>query len=608
MTREKTRHAFAGLIDWRNRAKEISDASPIMARTGATPVYRIKQRASGLFADLNEIGPLGKLFPPRRKDQAAYSLAQLKGDVYGGSISALMSVPYGIALSLAMGLGPTAGLYSSIIGGVISGLLSSSPVMIGGLSASAVPILGAVVKEHGVPAALVVGFLTGVMMALLGFLRLGRFANYLPPSVVSAFTCGLGLIILTSQLKLMFGVTPSPPKFELGIVDDLWGVVAALGHAQWQSMIVAAVVVATMALLPKWKDSLPSSLVGVLLASMIAALCGFSVPRVGALPASFPELRSLGFEFSLLPELLHPALTLTGLFTINQVLTGIVVGRLENSANSELNANRELSSQGIANMVTPFFGAPPSVAMLARTVASARSGATSRISIITHSLVLLLLILPLRGLISQIPLAGLAAVTVMVGFQLIDWKWFLRPRSISRTDLMLFMLTFWLVVLADLIVGVGIGFFIAMILFIERSAESTHLEKITPREVESWPVNSTMSVRAYRLVGPLFFASSEKLLIRLEREATDDLLLLDLGAAGLVDSAAADFFKKVAQKQKEQGGALLLANLGKQHLFMFEKGGLLAEIGASSFAVTARQTASPGDYAQLISEFHAGRV
>jgi MFS superfamily sulfate permease-like transporter len=147
-----------------------------------------------------------------------------------------------------------------------------------------------------------------------------------------------------------------------------------------------------------------------------------------------------------------------------------------------------------------------------------------------------------------------------------------------------------------------------MILFIERSAESTHLEKITPREVENWPVNSTMSVRAYRLVGPLFFASSEKLLSRLEKEATDDLLLLDLGAAGLVDTAAADFFKKVAQKQKERGGALLLANLGKQHLFMFEKGGLLAEIGASSFAVTAQQTASPGDYAQLISEFEAGRA
>ncbi|HVG38440.1 MAG TPA: SulP family inorganic anion transporter [Pyrinomonadaceae bacterium] len=593
MKREKLRRAFAGNADGWNRAEP--------------PVYHIKQRASGLFAEWNETGALARLFPPRQR-RAAYGLAQFKGDVFGGLISALMSVPYGIALSLAMGLGPEAGLYSSIIGGLISGLLSSSPVMISGLSASAVPILGLVIKEHGVSAALTVGVLTGAMMTLLGWLRLGRFANYLPPSVVSAFTCGLGLIILTSQLKMVFGVSPAPTGFDLGIVDDLYGVAVSLGRTRPQSLLIGGVVIATMALLPKWKDNVPSSLVGVLLAAGVAALGGFDAARVGTLPAKFPELRAFAFDVSLLPELLHSALTLTGLFTINQVLTGIVVGRLEERGNGELNANRELRAQGIANMVTPFFGAPPGVAMLARTVASARAGAVTRISVVTHSLVLLLLILPLRGLIGQIPLAALAGVTVMVGFQLIDWKWFFRPGRVSRTDLTLFMLTFWLVVLTDLIVGVGIGFFIAMVLFIERSAEPTHLDKIPRREVESWPVNSRMGVRAYRLVGPLFFASSEKLLSRLEREAANDLLLLDLGAAGLVDAAAPEFFKKVAQRQKERGGALLLANLGKQHLFMFEKGGLLAEIGSSAFAVTASQAASPGDYAQLISEFEAGRA
>jgi sulfate permease, SulP family len=184
--------------------------------------------------------------------------AQWRGDFFGGTVAALIAVPYGMALAVAIGLRPEAGLYTSIICGVVYGLLANSPVLISGLSATVVPVLGAVVHEHGVGAALATGFLCGLMMVLLGVLRLGRFVNYLPQPVVSGFTSGLGVIILTSQLKSLLGVKPPPAHFNLGVVDDVWAVAVAANQVNPAALVVAGIVIVTMALLPKWSEHAPA--------------------------------------------------------------------------------------------------------------------------------------------------------------------------------------------------------------------------------------------------------------------------------------------------------------------------------------------------------------
>jgi len=542
----------------------------------------IRQRASGfgLFTNLNDLGRLARLLAQSDRANPRTLFARWRGDIFGGTVAALIAVPYGMALAVAIGLRPEAGLYTSMIGGAVYGLFSSSPIMISGLSATAVPILAEIVKIYGVPGALAVGFLSGLFMLIIGVLRLGRFANYLPQSIISAFTSGLGLIIVASQLKSAFGVTPVKLGFDLGIVDDVAGVLGGIGSINFQSFIVASVVVIAMVVLRRWKENIPSSLIGVLLSSLIAWLLGFELPRVGSLTEGFPAPRLISVDLSTLSSLVHPALTLAGLFTINQVLTGIVVGRIDKSEAAH-RSNQELIAQGAANLVNPFFGAPPGVAMLARSVASARAGAVSRVSLIAHSLVLLLFLVPLRSLISHIPVPALAAVTVVVGFQLIDWKRFAAFKRMGRTDVWLFLLTFSLVVLSDLIIGVGIGFLLAMILFIEHAADSTSLETINrPHDVPSTKVED---LQAYRLIGPLFFASSEKVLSQLKTELTAKTLILDLEATGPTDSTAADLFRKVFQMQRSRGGTLYLTGLD-QHLYsMFERDGLIAEMGASCF-------------------------
>ncbi len=514
--------------------------------------------------------------------------AKLRGDVFGGTAAALIAVPYGMALSVAMGMRPEAGLYTSIIGGLVAGFLSSSPVLISGLSATAVPILGAVTKSYGVGAALFTGLLCGLTMLLIGVLKFGRFANYLPPSIVSAFTSGLGLTIFATQLKAFLGVQPPPMSFNFGVLDDLLAAGIMLPTVQPQSLLTGGIVIAAIVLLPKWNENIPASIIGVLLATFIAHIFGFDIKRVGALPSGFPLPQLMQFDFAILPELIHPALTLAGLFTINQALTALAVNRSINVYSPE-KCDRELIAQGTANLITPFFGAPPGVAMLARTMASKRAGAMSRLSVISHSLILVLFLLPLRGLIAQIPLSALAAVTVMVGLQLTDWKRFAALRRMARIDVALFLLTFLMVVCADLVTGVGIGFLIAMMLFVERAAESTRLEAVATTLPYFTNVNES-GVRAFRLTGPLFFATSERVLNQLQAEPPIEVLVLDLTATGTADSSAIVLLRAVFAMQQERGGDLFITGVDAHLYQLFADSGLIAELGAQRFTLKSEAT------------------
>lgn len=362
------------------------------------------------------------------------------------------------------------------------------------------------------------------------------------------------------------------------------------GHSDPHALGISGLVIGVMFLLPLWKRNIPASLVAVVAASVATTLLGWDLPRVGALPDSFPHPSASTLDFSAFSDLIYPAFTLAGLITINQLLTVVVTDRMSEMRGG-VKFNRELVAQGIANMACPFFGAPPGVAMLARTVASAKAGAVSRWSVFAHSFILLLFLLPLREIISHIPLVVLAAVTVAVGLQLVGLDRFLSLKRMNRADAALFLLTFALVVFSDLIVGVGIGSLIAMLLFVERAAQSTRLEQIEclvpdpakqePSAIFTFPESATLQseMQIYRLTGPLFFASSEKVLTMLLREVTAKTLVLDLTEAGPIDSAATDCLRQLATRQRQRNGDLHLIGLDARLFASIERDGLLSEIG-----------------------------
>jgi len=415
------------------------------------------------------------------------TLERWRGDFFGGTVAALIAVPYGMALATAMGLRPEAGLYTSIIGGAISGMISNAPLATPGLSATVVPVLAVLVKTHGVGAAMAAGALSGLIMTLIGALRVGKYFSYLPQPVVAAFTSGLGVIIVSTQIKTVFGVEPAPAGFDLGVVDDFWAVFKACERSDYHTLSVSLLVIGLMFILPRWKKGVPAPLVAVIVAAVVVHAFGWALgwrlPSVGALPDGFPQPRLAAMDFSAFSALLRPAFTLAGLITVNQTLTVAVTARLSEARRREP-FDRGLIAQGMANMVCPFFGAPPGVAMLARAMASVRAGAATRWSTLAHSLALLLFLFPLRDFVSRIPLAALGAVTVAVGLQLIDWKRFRDLRNMSRPEAALFLLTFCLIVSGDLIVGVGAGALVASLLFVKRAAR---LEPIVPDPANKEP-------------------------------------------------------------------------------------------------------------------------
>jgi SulP family sulfate permease len=428
------------------------------------------------------------------------TIERWRGDFFGGTVAALIAVPYGMALAMAMGLRPEAGLYTSIIGGVISGMISNAPLATPGLSATVVPVLAVLVKTHGVGAAMAAGALSGLIMTLIGALRVGRYFSYLPQSVVAAFTSGLGVIIVSTQIKAVFGVEPAPAGFDMGVVDDFWAVFKACGRSDYHTLSVAVLVIGLMFILPRWKKDVPAPLVAVIVAAVIVhafgRALGLRLPSVGALPDGFPQPSLAAMDFSAFSALLRPAFTLAGLITVNQTLTVAVTARLSEARRREP-LDRGLIAQGMANMVCPFFGAPPGVAMLARAVASVRAGAVTRWSTLAHSLALLLFLFPLREFVSRIPLAALGAVTVAVGLQLIDWKRFRDLRNMSRPEAALFLITFCLIVSCDLIVGVGAGALVALLLFVRRAAAGTVQGAIAtwrPREAQTQEATRSLSL------------------------------------------------------------------------------------------------------------------
>ncbi len=541
------------------------------------------------------MNPIAIIRDPARK-------ARMRGDLLGGTVAALIAVPYGMALSLAIGLRPEAGLYTSIIGGAISGVLTRAPIVVSGLSATVVPVLAMLVKTHGVGAALAAGALSGLIMILIGALRLGRFFNYLPKSVINAFTSGLGIIIAVSQLKQIFGLKPQAAGFDLGVIDDIWVVARSLGAVDGRTTIVSLLSIAAIfvfpKLLPKFNTYLPAPLIAVVLATIGVHLFGWHLVEVGALPTTFPTPSVYALDFSSFSAILYPAFTLAGLITINQLLTVVVTDRLKEEA-GEVRFNRELVAQGVGNMLCPFFGAPPGVAMLARTVASQRAGASTRWSVFAHSAVLVLFLLPLRDLISQIPIAVLGAVTVATGLQLVGLDKFRELPRLNRLDAALFLLTFGLVVFSDLIVGVGVGSLAAMLLFVERAAQSTQLESVSPAPVvqefasrSDAPLgaspdasedaisatNLESEVQIFRVTGPLFFASSERVLTQISRQATAKTLVLDLTEAGPNDSAATDCLRRIAERQRNRGGELHLIGLDQRLFDSIERDGLLKDV------------------------------
>jgi SulP family sulfate permease len=374
-------------------------------------------------------------------------------------IAALIALPYGLAMASLMGLPPVLGIFTSILTAPVIALLGRNPVLIGGTASATVPFIALAVQHQGVGGAAKVSIVASVIMMGFCVIRLGRHISRVPHAVVSGFSCGIGGMMLISQLDTIFGVDSPATRNAGSSLAQLAAVVEHIGGLRLVPLLLGLAVIVVATVTAKWSPRAPAPLMGVVLAILLARLLGVHEKEIGSLPTVLPPFA----EFSWSPQdvltVLPSAFALAFVSSVNILITSRVVehfrGRHRRMKVSD--ADAELGAYGIANVFAGMFGAPLSVGIPARSLAVVRCGGSTRLSNLLHAVFLAAIFWMGSGIVAHIPMPALAGVTAWMGLCLLDWSAWHRLTKMSRTDAAAFLITAFSVLAEGAVPAVAIG-------------------------------------------------------------------------------------------------------------------------------------------------------
>ncbi len=388
-----------------------------------------------------------------------YSLRQFTGDLFGAAIAALIALPYGLAMASLMGLPPVLGLFTSILTAPITAVLGRNPVLIGGTASATVPFIALAVKNQGIGGAAKVSIVASVFMMAFCVMRLGRYISKVPHAVVSGFSCGIGAMMVISQLRTIFGISTPIDASSSNMLGQLFEVLSRLNESRSGPLILGLLVIVGAFATARINSKLPAPLLGVLLAFFAGNVFGLHEREVGLLPLTLPPFAGFswmpGDVYSVLPS----AFALAFVTSVNLLITSRVVEhfRGRHKHMKALDADAELGAYGIANVCAGMFGAPMSVGIPARSLANVRCGGTTRLSNLLHAGFIYLFVRLGADFVSHIPVAALAGVTAYVGVCLLEWSTWRRLSKMRRVDAAAFLITGVAVLLVNAVAAVAIG-------------------------------------------------------------------------------------------------------------------------------------------------------
>ena len=400
-----------------------------------------------------------------------YGLRELAGDCSGGTIAALIALPYGLAMASLMGLPPVLGVFTSILTAPVIALMGRNPVLIGGTASATVPFLAMAARQRGLAGAAQLSILAAVIMIGFAVTRVGRHITRVPAAVVTGFSCGIGAMMLISQLDLIMGVPHAAgvPLMQLG------DVLRHAGDTHLVPMVLGVCVIVVATFAARFSPHAPAPLVGVALAILLARLFDLREKEVGLLPAALPPLVPIAWSAKSVLAALPQAFALAFVSSVNILITSRVVehfrGRHKRMKLSD--ADAELGAYGAANCVAGLFGAPLSVGIPARSLAVVRCGGTTAIANLVHAGALLAMLWLGSGFISRIPIPALAGVTAWMGICLLDWSAWRRLPKMSRVDAAAFLVTAFSVLMVNAVLAVALGCSLYLVRAVfSRSAEA----------------------------------------------------------------------------------------------------------------------------------------
>lgn len=522
-----------------------------------------------------------------------YSLAKFQQDLLAGLTVAAVALPLALAFGVASGATAAAGLVTAIIAGILIGALGGAPYQISGPTGAMSAVLIVLVQRYGLEGIWVAGLLSGFLLLLIGILRLGRFIAFIPSAVISGFTSGIALIIFIGQIDNFLGVKTAATEtaafkllgyFKGGFIPD------------WHAVVIGLVVILTMFLMPaKWSARFPSSLLGLILATLLHWTLSWSTQIIGDIPQTLllqDRLSLANIPWQNLPDFLAPTLTITALGAVESLLCGAVGS---NMTGVRMQANQELIAQGIGNMVIPFFGGVPATAAIARSSVGIKSGGQTRLVSIIHAIGILLSMFLLTPLMEKIPLAALAGVLMVTAVRMSEWESIkFMFGKVFKTDMIAFTVTMLATIVLDLTQAILIGSFLAGAVFLNKIAsinievQDVDIERLKQRGIET--EGKCKHVRVAFLTGPLFFAATGQF-----NEAFSDLkethaLILSMRGVSLIDTAGIEALQKLHERLHKQGGMLMFAGVHENARQMMERGGLVKTIGGENFFWSSDQS------------------
>jgi len=501
-----------------------------------------------------------------------YGLADFRADVISGLTVAIVALPLSMAIAIASGVTPGRGLITAVVGGFIVSLLGGSRFQIGGPAGAFVVLVAVTADRHGIDGVILATLMSGVLLIAAGFLRLGTYIKFIPYPVTVGFTAGIAVIILASQLRDLFGITLAGK--EPGELIPKLGALAGAAHtANVSAISVATFSIAIIVMLRRLRPNWPGILIAVVVAAVAA--WAFALPvetigsRFGGIPRELPPPAWPLFSLAKAQAVLPDAISFALLGAIESLLSAVVADGMTGRRHR---SNCELVAQGFANIGSALFGGICVTGTIARTATNVRAGARSPVSGMLHSVFLLAFMLIAAPLASYIPLAALAAVLVVVAWNMAEKQEFATLIRSSRADATVLLATFLLTVFRDLTEGILVGFALGAVIFINRMAEMTGIEDSTPLvsadradrdDGERAPYDSGLAVDpdvlVYRITGAFFFGAASAVGTVLDGIADRrKAFVVDFAAVPFLDSTGANAMSRVAARAKRQGVRLFI--------------------------------------------------
>lgn len=518
----------------------------------------------------------------------SYDKSQFIKDVTAGIIVAIIALPLSIALALASGVGPEAGIFTAIVAGFVISALGGSCVQIAGPTAAFATIVADIVARDGMDGLIIATIMAGIFLILMGLFHFGSLIKFIPYTITTGFTSGIAVTIVIGQLKDFFGVTYPDGVKPIETTEKMKAFVQNISSINIDALIVGVVSLAILIIAPYVLKKVPGSLIAVIVGILMVQFLPLKVSTIGNLYTisnSLPSFHMPAIRFSTISASVSNAFTIAVLAAIESLLSCVVA---DGMINSKHRSDMELVAQGAGNIASALFGGIPATGAIARTAANIKNGGRTPIAGMVHSVTLIIVLVVLMPYAGMIPMPTIAAILFIVAYNMCQWRTFRDlVKTAPKSDILVLIVTFVLTVIFDLVVAIEIGMVLACLLFIKRMSEETHADSWVYTDDDTPDIDEhlqklPLQIRVYEITGPLFFGAADAIEHIVVKDFTSCLVLRMRGVPAL-DSTAMNALQNLVKTCEGKGITLVFSHVNEQPMYVMEKAGFVELVGKENF-------------------------